>query len=201
LLPSQTPLTGGFFQAACNYFLEKLENYPHRWYALLLFPFIFNLATSQDDSNPFQQSLSWMDEWQFFRIIRETLATLGLEDHQKDEIITALRVMIAEQDWFDSVGQKPLSSIVKHWLADIEVQRILRINRYQNTLWFHKEGLDNFLWWMMAVSIIQVASNPKATSVQVVERMIAAYEISLKLIELAPKSGYQLENLLDMIED
>ncbi len=201
LLTIQTPLMGGLFQSACEFFLSKLEEHAHRWYALLLFPFLFNLAKSEDETNPSQQALSWMDEWQFFRIIKETLNTLGLDESQKDEMIGALRVMVAEQNWFESVGQKPLSTIVQHWLADIEVQRILKINRYQNTIWFHKEGLDNFLWWMMAVAIIQAASDPKATSVQVVERMIAAYEIAVKLINLAPKSGYQLEKMLELIED
>jgi len=201
LLTIQTPLVGGLFQSACEFFLSKLEEHAHRWYALLLFPFLFNLAKSEDETNPSQQALSWMDEWQFFRIIKETLNTLGLDESQKDEMIGALRVMVAEQNWFESVGQKPLSTIVQHWLADIEVQRILKINRYQNTIWFHKEGLDNFLWWMMAVAIIQAASDPKATSVQVVERMIAAYEIAVKLINLAPKSGYQLEKMLELIED
>jgi glycosidase len=201
LLPNQTPLNGGLFQKACEFFLTNLDENQHRWYALHLYPFIFNLSVSMDETNSKQQTLSWLDEWQFLRIIKETLASLGLDETQKDEISTALRVMIGEQDWFESVGQKPLFEIVEHWLADVEVQRILRINRYQDAIWFHKEGLEDFLWWMMAVTIIQSASDPRATSVQIVERMIAAYEITLKLQDLAPKSGYQLEKLLSLIED
>jgi len=142
-----------------------------------------------------------LDEWQFLRIIKDALASLGLDETQLDKTVTALRVMVGEQDWFEFVGQKPLYDIVEHWLADVEVQRILRINRYQETIWFHKEGLEDFLWWMMAVAIIHTASDPKATSVQMVERVIAAYEITLKIKDLAPKSGYQLEKLLSLIKE
>ena len=201
LLPNQTPIPGGLFQKACKFFLTNLEENQNRWYALLLYPFIFNLAVSIDEANATQQTLSWLDEWQFLRIIKDALASLGLDETHVDKIITALRVMVGEQDWFESVGQKPLYDIVEHWLADVEVQRILRINRYQDTIWFHKEGLEDFLWWMMAVAIIHTASDPKTTSVQLVERVIAAYEITLKIKDLAPKSGYQLEKLLSLIKE
>lgn len=201
LLCSQTPIRGGLFQEACEFFLSGLEEHEHRWYALLLYPFLFNIATADSYDNPAQQTLSWLDEWQFSRIIRETLLILGLEESQKDEVSQGLRVMLGEQNWYPSVGQKQLTAVVKHWLADIEVQRILQINRYQETIWFHKEGLENLLWWMMAAAIIQTASDPKSTSIQIMERMIAVYEISKKLMELAPESGYQLEKLLDLIQD
>lgn len=201
LLSEQSLPPGGKFQQAATFFLHELEEHPNRWPALLLYPFVFNLANGLEIENPQEQTLSWLDEWQYLRIIREALSSLEMDTAAQDEVITALRVMVGEQDWFSQVGEKPLHQIVEHWLADPEVQRILRINRHQEILWFHKEGMEDFVWWMMAVAIIQAFSDLKTTSVQIVERMIAAYDITSKLLELMPKSGYQIEKLLTLIED
>jgi hypothetical protein len=84
--------------------------------------------------------------------------------------------------------------VLRRWLADNEVQRLLRVNRYQGVLWFNEEAFKQVLWWMMIVATVAIAADGREAAA---ERIAQCYCVIEELQRAGEASGYQLENLLE----
>ncbi len=94
-------------------------------------------------------------------------------------------------------AQSTLASLLKGWLADEEIQRYLKINRYQDILWFDKERFESFMWWMMALAVLETAASPRSSASLLVERLLLVQSIAARLRKAEEASGYQVEELLE----
>ncbi len=95
---------------------------------------------------------------------------------------------------------------VQTWLNDIDIQRYLGVNRYQEILWFNRESFENFLWWMFTLAVINITAQNLQTQPDresdgniVAEMIIDCHEV-IKLIQKAEReSGYQVMKLLEAV--
>ena len=92
--------------------------------------------------------------------------------------------------------QPSLANLLETWLADEEVQRYLKVNRYEDVLWFDKGRFESFVWWMAVLAVFQAAAGPRANATLLVERLLLVHAMAARLLEAEAKSGYQVEKLL-----
>ena len=90
------------------------------------------------------------------------------------------------------------SQALQGWLADNDVQRRLDVNRYQGVLWFNKEALEEWLWWMFIVQAVQAAAELE-TGEAIEVHLLACHAVILQLQEAESQSGYQVEKLIEAI--
>jgi hypothetical protein len=95
--------------------------------------------------------------------------------------------------------KKKVARVLENWLRDPEVQQFLGINRYQGILWFHKEGFEEFLWWMLAVAAVAISARRDGNEDGVAEEIVACYDIIKKLQKSVDASEYQVEKLLEIV--
>jgi glycosidase len=89
-------------------------------------------------------------------------------------------------------------TVLENLLKDDEVQQFLRVNRYGDVLWFNKEAFEQLLWWLFAVAAVQItATRPMA---EAAADILAAYELVRQLHQAEEQSGYQLEELLRLLQ-
>ncbi len=93
----------------------------------------------------------------------------------------------------------PVAKIMENWLADEEVRRYLKINRFEDVLWFDKERFESFVWWMVLLAAFGSASGPRASASLMVERLLLVQSVAGKLLEAEEKSGYQVAKLLQAL--
>jgi glycosidase len=98
-----------------------------------------------------------------------------------------------------AVVQSALATVLEAWLSDEEIQRYLKINRYEDVLWFDKDRFETFVWWMAALAVFDGAASPRAGAALLVERMLLVIDIAGKLLKAEEKSGYQIEKLLKAV--
>jgi glycosidase len=168
-----------------------------REWVLLLGWFINrHLGRLRAESGSELQAVSWVEEWQFTRVLQETGRALGLSSAAVDEIGSLHRVLIAYQSWFTKMGKQTLPEVFEGWLADPDVQVYLNINRYQDVLWFNKERFDNLTHWLLLMAVFDQPAAGKLSSSWLLERLLLAYPLIEKLQKAGDACGYQVDKLL-----
>ena len=56
-----------------------------------------------------------------------------------------VRVLISMQKWIDDPANLKPADFLQSSLANSDVQHLLQVNRYQDVLWYSKDGFDDFM--------------------------------------------------------
>jgi len=212
ILEQRYPVPGSrAYPAAIQYIRSGLEEKHERsrtyWYALFCWVFIHNLGKIASSADYENQVLSWIEEWQLGRAVENALNGLGINEGDTKLAVDIIRMLTGQMGWYGRSGDKPLDAILEEWLADSTIQRFLGINRYKDILWFNKESLEEFTWWMTLINVLEAsggvqtgAAVPSATphGARFVEQVLGGYEIAQQLLRAGSQniSGYQVAKLI-----
>jgi glycosidase len=178
---------------------SKLSRQPAHWGTLIGWLFVHDLGKIACTEEYEDQSRTWIDEWLLGRIIEKTIHDLGQDEAKSWQCVNTIKLLTTHQRWYAGIGALTVYQILESWLLDTEIQQFIGINRYKGILWFSKEGFESLLWWMMFLAVIQSISEEK-TSSDVVERIIACYDIVDTLRKAENASEFQLEKLLEALK-
>jgi hypothetical protein len=168
------------------------------WGSLFGWAFVHALGKITGLADFAEQSRSWIDEWLLGRIIAGALRDLGLDEQQSAVAVTVVKRMTSHQSWFETPGLEHAYQLVEALLSDGEVQQLLRVNRYQDILWFDKRAFEQLLWWMLAVAVVSIGADSTRTPAEASEVIGEAHRTIVQLRDAAEASGYQVEKLLAM---
>jgi hypothetical protein len=115
-------------------------------------------------------------------------------------VAETIRLITAQQEWFEPQVGLSASQILENWLNDTEIQGYLGINRYKGVLWFNQEAFETFLWWMMMVVVIRTSADPKCSAPEAIERMVECYDIISQLLTAEKASGFQINGLIEALK-
>jgi hypothetical protein len=164
-----------------------------------LFGWLFTHALGKvADAQAFAQvSRSWQDEWLLGKITASALQDLGLDEGSAWWATSTIKILTAHQRWFEIDGSNGSRAyqVLHAWLEDDEVQRYLRVNRYQDVLWFNAEAFEQLLWWMTLIAAITVSVEGSAD--EAAETIAACHEVVKELQRAEEASEYRVEGLLE----
>ena len=166
---------------------------------LLGWLFVHALGKPFEQEKPEQQSLRWMQEWRLSGILEEAMRGLGLDGPAVERAVDAILVLTAHQRWFAAPGPRSTSAreVLRSLLSDEQGRRFLKVNLYQDVLWFNKEAFDELLWWMLAVAAVDASWDPYRPAGEVPRLVAASHEVIETLQLAGQRSGYQVEKLLE----
>ena len=124
---------------------------------------------------------------------------LGLDGPAVERAVDAILVLTAHQRWFAAPAPRSRSAreVLRSLLSDEQARRFLKVNLYQDVLWFNKEAFEELLWWMLAVAAVDASWDPYRPAGEVPRLVAARYEV-IETLQLAEqRSGYQVEKLLE----
>lgn len=148
-----------------------------------------------------EESRSWIDEWLLGKILTGVLIDLGISEEEAGQCLSLIKLLTIHQRWFEI--QAPVKRRAYHVLEklfnDFEVQQFLRINRYQEILWFNKEAFDVLLSWLFFVAALGIVATTGLESSQVPSHLVEIYKIIEKIKQAEVKCGYQVEKLMALV--
>jgi glycosidase len=191
------------YQPASEYLQAGLRDDPATWGTLLGWLFTHALGKVTGSADFEQFSRSWSDEWLLGKIIAGALQDLGLDESAAWYAVTAIKVLISHQRWFEvqALEKKRAYQALESWLNDSEVQRFLQVNRHRGILWFNKEAFERLLWWMSLLAVIGISAAPQRSAAEVAQEIVALYDVVQQLQWAEEQSGYQVETLLEIAQD
>ena len=134
-------------------------------------------------------------------IINNILNDLSKDKKDKRlEVNSIIKLMIGLQDWSNSLinGKKDLYSVFQLFFSDPEVQQYLKVNRYQQLLWYNAELFDYFIKWMWLIAIIELLVKPTKNANEELKKLLDYYLIIKKV---SKTTNFQVVKLLDDIHN
>ena len=186
---------------ALEYLRAGLKTNDRHWLMLFGWLFVHELGRLASDTGYDYQSQSWLDEWQFSKIMAVAFQAINPDEPAAWWMVGTIRMLVGQQNWAISCAGKSDKEILESWLSEEEVQRFLRVNRYKNVLWFNKESFEEFLWWMVMLVLFKVDETASLTDTQKIEQILGTYEVVQRLIKAGSVSEFQLDKLLAAAED
>jgi len=182
--------------------LEQGDAYA--WTIIFSWLFTHSLGKSIDKGVYEDRSQRLMHDWLLNKIIANTFRGFGIDPNIAWDTVTCVKILVKHQNWFNGASPTNVRTldILQKWLSDPDVQQYLKINTYQDTVYFNKEAMESLLRWMLTIGIISVLVNEKKTGLRqpdgsVNQDIITIYE-KIKKIQIAvEKSEYKIGNLLE----
>jgi glycosidase len=166
--------------------------------AAVIFAYIAQLGKIVDPEDIRNNSISLFDEWKTGRYVENAVSGLGLTQQEVIRVVKMVRVMISMQKWIDDpISQKP-AAFLQAVLVNPDIQLLLQMNRYQDILWYSKEGFNDFISCLMAAVVLEPATTDP--SIQY-ERVFVARDLLASLQKASDASEYQVEKLIQDLEE
>lgn len=177
--------------------LEALGQAPDRaaWGTLLGWLILRALGEVAGGRDAVEGSAGRRDEWRLGPLLAEALREAGLDDAQARDSALLVQILAGRQDWLGLPGQPRVATALRSWLRDDEVRRFLRVNLYQDVVWFHKEPFEQLLEWALRVTAVGLCSDPSQSPSAVAESLLEACRVAGELRQAEERSGYQLARL------
>ena len=177
-------------------FLSKLIQ--SNWLSSTLITWVFlseigKLAQSEATE---EQAISWMDEWHLGKAFEDCLNHSSITAESSQSAFLALKIAIRHQDWLANIGDKSAKMLLKEWFSDIHIQQFLKVNRYNDILWYNRESFGDLLTLMQAIALIQAQVEGISNSL-LAESLLATNEILKQIKVQDKKSNYQVMKLIN----
>ncbi|HET7377427.1 MAG TPA: hypothetical protein VFK30_12010, partial [Anaerolineae bacterium] len=98
-----------------------------------------------------------------------------------------IKLLTVHQAWFKDGATA--GDLIEKLFSDVEVEQFLKVNRYQDILWFNKESFEQLLWWLFAIAVVQAEND---------RQIRAAFGIINRLLKAEAKTEYQVEKLQEL---
>jgi hypothetical protein len=178
-------------------FINLLPLSEVEWGIIFSYLIVHQLGRFESNDNYALLSRSLFDEWRLSKYINNTLNNLSKDKKDKRlEVDSILKLMIGLQDWSNLVinGKKDLYSVFQLFFSDPEVQIYLKVNRFQQLLWYTEELFDNFIKWMWLIAIIELLVKPIGDTNEELKKLLDYYLIIKKV---SKTTNFQVAKLLD----
>jgi glycosidase len=174
-----------------------LDGNVETWSTLFGWLFTHALGKVADASAFAQVSRSWQDEWLLGKITASALQDLGIDEGSAWWATSTIKILTAHQRWFEIDGSDGSRAyqVLHAWLEDDQIQRYLRVNRYQDVLWFNAEAFEQLLWWMTLIAAVAISA--EAPAGEAAEKIAACHEVVQELQRAEEESDYRVESLLE----
>jgi glycosidase len=146
--------------------------------------------------NCHEQSLSWSDEWHLGKALEETLKQMAFSTEEIQITLMSVRIASRHHSWLQELNGLPAKAILKDWLADPQIQYLLRVNRYNDILWYSREGFQTLVTLMQFVALLEAQKTGISASV-LSEKLIELDAIFKQINALEKKSDYQVMKLVN----
>ena len=172
------------------------------WGILVCWAIIQELGKISQQDNYEETSLNMINEWKLRIILAGAFNELGVNEDDSQQSVNLIRLLVRYNRWWDIdlSNQAAIADMVKNWLNDPELQGYIVTNRYQGKLWFNKERFEELLWWFFIVALIelQLQTTPK-TKLQ--KRFHLVYAAIQQILEAESKSGYEVDHLMELLQE
>jgi glycosidase len=198
-LPARAVLAGTpDYDQAVRYIRDGLKGGDWTWGALLAWLFTHSLGKIVTETDPAPQSRSWVDEWLLRKTILNMLRDLGADEALAARGVLLVNALIGQQGCFRAqVNEaKPAYRVVEALLKDDDVRGFLKVNRYQDVLWYNKEAFDQLLGLLLLAAVIDVTSEPDKSPQAAADELLEYYGMVKALHEAQARSDYRVEKLL-----
>jgi glycosidase len=189
------------------------------WATLFGWLFVHALGSIAGAEQRAMQSRSWIDEWLLGKLLLAAHEELGLNEEQRQDALALVKILTSHQLWFEQPASQKTpatvtpqerstqdrsntaSRVLRTLLGDPEVQEYLKINRYQEILWYHDESLRRLLTGLTLIAAVDALSTAAEDPPRCARLIRLRRAVVDQIRRAGDESQYQVERLLTALSD
>jgi glycosidase len=135
---------------------DSIQEFPYIFHVLYGWVIVHSLGEMQEAPDSTGQSRSWIDEWLLGKKLSQLFQELGMEEEKALKAVQIIKVLTSHQNWFvtDQKTRKEYA-MLNTILFDPEVRQFIKVNMYQDVLWFAKEEFDELANWLLIIALVK----------------------------------------------
>lgn len=173
-----------------------LEKDLPRWLSLATWMVVSQFHTQISGLRSPSDGLDWIKKWKLDQSIMHAFSKLGMSEDAASHKMLFLLLTIKYQDWYIDDHNKSYIDILKSWLITSDLRESLKVNFYEETLWYHKESFVELMWWMEIIPIVKAFSTSESERVTAAETVLALDDLFKKIKSRHQKSFCKVDLLL-----
>ncbi len=171
------------------------------WMTLMTWAVAHSIGNLTGVKNQADLTISWLKEWRLKKYLEDALLQSHDNKAEIQDMVLALDIGISLQNWYENFKPGSLQATLQKWFSEPEIQYYLKVNRYNEILWFNREAFSDFTWWVSILPIIQIASKEDAGATDLVETALHLFDFITILEKLVKASSYQVEKLITLADN
>ena len=112
--------------------------------------------------------------------------------------ILLIKVLTLLPDWLEQYDKNPVPAIQSLFQSQ-EIQKYLRVNQYQEIIYFHYESLIELLAAFYVSSILNLSLQKDLNKTELKKRLVGWYSGIDKIIKLANKNSCKVSPTIEAI--
>jgi hypothetical protein len=175
------------------FFLKEKTEKP--LYGIVIWILIRHIGKIIDHLNYEETTIMFLEEFGFSDIIESTIEKID-KNPEKMYSYELIKFIISIKDVSKSFNKSTIQRILLEIFKDKRIGKIIKLNKYNDIIWFNKEAMENFIEILSFSSII-ILNN----SFQKQEKHFFIDFVKQLLLKYVEDSKYQYEKLIYEIEN
>ncbi|MBA4384434.1 MAG: alpha-amylase [Anaerolinea sp.] len=175
---------------------SDLEKNNTRWLTLTAWIVVSQFHRHIPSGNSPSDGFDWVKKWKLDQSVTLALIKFGVHEDAAKHKTTFMSQGVKFQDWYVDDCTKTVTQILRGWFLTPEIRESLKVNFYEDTLWYHQESFLSFMWWMEITQILKTFSTQESNRVSSAEMVLALKDIFKVMQARHSKSFCQVDRLL-----
>ena len=175
---------------------SDLENNNTRWLTLAAWIVVSQFHKHNPHLKLPADGFDWIQKYKLDQSVTHALAKFGVQEDAAKHKTTFMSLAVKFQDWTLTDQTKSVSQILRRWFLTPEIRESLKVNFYEDILWYHQESFMELMWWMEITPILKALSTQESNRVTAAETVLALKEIFKEMLTRHQKSFCQVDRLL-----
>jgi glycosidase len=169
---------------------------PVNSYTLLAWAFLSKIGNLANHDDSIETTLAWIEEWHLDAVFVNTLRSIGVSEQESLRAKLFVKIAIKFQNWYTEFKCKSEKEILTRWFASTDVQSVLQVNRYDDTVWYNRESFSEFLSWMSVLPILECQVGSVADQSMISETILGSFDLISKIRKLDRNSACRVDKLI-----
>ncbi len=171
---------------------EKLDNRR----ILLALPFLKGLSLLYAQRQDYQNNTYFIDDRMLDKALVRNFGNLGAKEAEALQEALLLKILIIFKDGLKIDKKSPARPYFEQLFSNSDVQKYIRINRFQNELYFNKEKFKDLLFWLFILTLLNIVIQGDKKKTMPASQINNAYRSLQTYLQDAEKAGYQADKFL-----
>ena len=162
--------------------------------------FLHQLGEVMKDADA-DQVWQLLEDWRLLEETTALLTTLGSPPQEVPQLLDLLKLMIRWQEWWKWNKQDKGKQWIDAFFHDPDVMKILKVNRHNHTLWFHKESGETLISRLFFMAILGLSSSAWDSSREIENSLGMYLRLAQQIQACLHQSGYRWETFIKILKE
>jgi hypothetical protein len=148
-----------------------------------------------------EQVWQLLEDWRLVEEIAALLTSFGSSPEEVPQLMDLLKLMIRWQEWWKWDEKDNGKQWIDTFFHDPDVMKVLKVNRDNHTIWFHKESGEELISRLFFMAIFGLSCSVWDSDREIKNNLVMYFRLLQRMQVGLYQSGYRLESFIKILKE